>query len=119
MNQSCGLQNYQKGVFMNAILHAMGKVTIQPPKIGKPRLVICEDGPLVRKKRGTKAEIRKLVLDELANGEASLYTLYLTLGLHRMVAKNTLNHFIKTGVVVSVKGKSSNNRLETKYRLAA
>ena len=119
MNQSCGLQNYQKGVFMNAILHAMGKVTIQPPKIGKPRLVICEDEPLVRKKKRTKAEIRKLVLDELANGEASLYTLYLTLGLHRRVAKNTLNHFIKTGVVVSVKGKSSNNRLETKYRLAA
>lgn len=104
---------------MNAILHAMGQVTIQPPKIGKPRLVICEDGPLVRRKKRTKAEIRKLVLDELANSESSLYTLYLTLGLTRSVAKNTLNHFIKTGVVVSVKGKSSNNRLETKYRLAA
>ena len=104
---------------MNAILHAIGKVTTEPPKIGKPRLVICQDGPLVRQKKRTKAEIRKLVLDELANGEASLYTLYLTLGLHRIAAKNTLNHFIKTGVVVSAEGKSSNNRTETKYRLAA
>ena len=104
---------------MNAILHAMGKVTTEPPKIGKPTLVICQDEPLVRQKKRTKAEIRKLVLDELANGEASIYTLYLTLGLTRIAAKNTLNHFIKTGVVVSAEGKSSNNRTETKYRLAA
>lgn len=104
---------------MNAILHAMGQVTIQPPKIGKPRLVICEDGPLVRRKRGTKAEIRKLVLDELANGESSLYTLYLTLGLQRRVAENTLNHFIKTGIVVQKEGRSAYNRKEIKYYLAA